>query len=139
MLPLSHFNVLAKHRSGFQIPPPRIPYEKQKHPKEGCFCFSLLRGRDLNPRPSGYEPDELPDCSTPLYFGHYNTLLMTKKVNVLSHVFKFFKHRFVQSNRVLRVPLGKVESTALVGYGVAHPVRIPSIINRSEITAFHGF
>ena len=23
------------------------------------------RGRDLNPRPSGYEPDELPDCSTP--------------------------------------------------------------------------
>jgi hypothetical protein len=24
-----------------------------------------LRGWDLNPRPSGYEPDELPDCSTP--------------------------------------------------------------------------
>ena len=24
------------------------------------------RGWDLNPRPSGYEPDELPDCSTPL-------------------------------------------------------------------------
>ena len=24
-----------------------------------------LRGRDLNSRPSGYEPDELPDCSTP--------------------------------------------------------------------------
>src|SRR3954471_9403534 len=24
-----------------------------------------LRGRDSNPRPSGYEPDELPDCSTP--------------------------------------------------------------------------
>ena len=23
-----------------------------------------LRGGDLNPRPSGYEPDELPDCST---------------------------------------------------------------------------
>src|SRR6185437_14527459 len=23
------------------------------------------RGRDSNPRPSGYEPDELPDCSTP--------------------------------------------------------------------------
>src|SRR6185437_7123813 len=22
-------------------------------------------GRDSNPRPSGYEPDELPDCSTP--------------------------------------------------------------------------
>jgi hypothetical protein len=28
-----------------------------------------LRGRDLNPRPSGYEPDELPGCSTP----HFDT------------------------------------------------------------------
>ena len=26
-----------------------------------------LRGRDLNPRPPGYEPDELPNCSTPRY------------------------------------------------------------------------
>src|SRR5690606_8510204 len=26
------------------------------------------RGRDLNPRPSGYEPDELPGCSTPRQF-----------------------------------------------------------------------
>jgi hypothetical protein len=29
-----------------------------------------LRGQDLNLRPSGYEPDELPGCSTPRwYFG----------------------------------------------------------------------
>ena len=27
--------------------------------------LSWLRGRDLNPRPLGYEPNELPDCSTP--------------------------------------------------------------------------
>ena len=27
-----------------------------------------LRGQDLNLRPSGYEPDELPGCSTPRYF-----------------------------------------------------------------------
>ena len=26
--------------------------------------FRLLRGEDLNLRPSGYEPDELPGCST---------------------------------------------------------------------------
>jgi hypothetical protein len=29
-----------------------------------------LRGRDLNPRPLGYEPNELPDCSTPRQSQH---------------------------------------------------------------------
>ena len=27
--------------------------------------FLKLRGKDLNQRPPGYEPDELPDCSIP--------------------------------------------------------------------------
>jgi hypothetical protein len=30
-----------------------------------CNRERWLRGRDLNPRPLGYEPNELPDCSTP--------------------------------------------------------------------------
>ena len=29
------------------------------------IIISLVGGLDLNQGPSGYEPDELPDCSTP--------------------------------------------------------------------------
>src|SRR4051812_4692131 len=36
----------------------------KKDPPEGESLIEW-RGRDLNPRPSGYEPDELPGCSTP--------------------------------------------------------------------------
>jgi hypothetical protein len=35
-----------------------------------------LRGQDLNLRPSGYEPDELPGCSTPRHFGFYPGYLL---------------------------------------------------------------
>ena len=48
--------------------------EKSKHFDREIAAFLTkygdlwLRERDLNPRPPGYEPDELPNCSIPRYF-----------------------------------------------------------------------
>ena len=43
--------------------PPRRDYEPDDFPP--TIEKNWLRGLDLNQRPSGYEPDELPGCSTP--------------------------------------------------------------------------
>src|SRR4029453_2162514 len=46
-------------------------FEERKRDKRLPFGErNWLRGLDLNQRPSGYEPDELPGCSTPRsYYG----------------------------------------------------------------------
>ena len=40
-----------------------------------------LRGQDLNLRPSGYEPDELPDCSTPRLNSNSNPVSFLMQIN----------------------------------------------------------
>ena len=42
-------------------------FVKQKSTNIDILMLQKLRGKDLNQRPPGYEPDELPDCSTPRY------------------------------------------------------------------------
>ena len=45
--------------------PTQHTYLTKKHPQGMSFVKSWLREMDLNHRPSGYEPDELPGCSIP--------------------------------------------------------------------------
>jgi hypothetical protein len=41
--------------------------DNEPHERVKPIARKWLRGWDLNPRPSGYEPDELPGCSTPRF------------------------------------------------------------------------
>lgn len=48
-------------------PPPSRSGKSRSGWSDLCVHDLEWRRWDLNPRPPGYEPSELPDCSTPLY------------------------------------------------------------------------
>ena len=52
-----------------------------KKPQLLTVVFYELRGPDLNQRPSGYEPDELPDCSTPRHYLLFSLLILSFPLN----------------------------------------------------------
>ena len=79
--------ITARPSTGFH--PVEVPVEATPHATKPrsvrCLTWaSQWRGRDLNPRPSGYEPDELPDCSTPRRSSNVTSEAMDRQPAVLA-------------------------------------------------------
>ena len=62
------FHVTQVYCFSHRFPSVKMQGENKRKPcKPQTYKVFWLRGEDLNLWPSGYEPDELPNCSTPRY------------------------------------------------------------------------
>jgi hypothetical protein len=64
--------------------------------------LNWLRGWDLNPRPSGYEPDELPGCSTPRFCSNRKVALFRERATQFVKFLYGFGH-FVRMDKVTSI------------------------------------
>ncbi len=75
---------VRKPAASFHVDQPRRTAQTQTPPRRAASKLLIscrkdwLRGQDLNLRPSGYEPDELPGCSTPRH--HNRKLALTETI-----------------------------------------------------------
>src|SRR5258708_25461475 len=69
-----------------------------------------LRGVDLNHRPLGYEPNELPDCSTPQIDNNRAFTKRSNKKRFLLVFSSFFTHIWRVSGKSLRVKRKTIKS-----------------------------
>ena len=63
-----------------------------------------MRGRDLNPRPLGYEPNELPDCSTPRHLRNPDVSISVRIQQGVIRMSRRFAARDSRSPRVVCRP-----------------------------------
>ena len=116
---------------------PILTLDKQKGRKLLCFRpgVSWSRGLDLNQRPSGYEPDELPDCSTPQFAYTSVRLIIIDATHMQMQ--ELFSNFFAPANQAPPQPHNaKTHTNRSVNARVhiaASAIRPPTHANRSTL------
>ena len=107
---------------------------RRNHHHRG-YKIGWLRGRDLNPRPLGYEPNELPDCSTPRYTT-YNLALFPPVPEVhtttANRLRQYFCRLFFRT-----LGDGGVRGTVLLTpFGVNRTVPLTPLLSRNYVAVY---